>query len=479
MIDDAELLRRYAEENSEAAFAELVHRRIDLVYSVALRTTGGDAHRAQDAAQRVFTDLARKAASLAQRPVLTGWLYRSARFAATDLVRAARRRQEREAAAHLASDSTMNHEPDWQQLRSEIDAALTALNERDRDALLLRFFEAQPFAAIAARLRLNEDAARRRVDRALEKLRSRLESRGVTSTATALAGAIGGQAAMGAPVAATAAITTAALAGGTVAGAGVAAWAAIISMSKIQVAAVTVLVLAGLASVAVEVRANRALNAEVRALQVANDHAVHLESENRQLGAALARQATANPDAAELVRLQQRVALLRARPDGVTDAALRAPNNAGRATPAAAFETFCWAVAQHDLDAIAAMFMFSDDTPENRDAFMAALSPAIRERYRTPERVCAAACFPNILGGAPDPAVAMQVTEVRDERPDEARLSIWTRTASGREIRGTDRYRRGPDGWGPAAVALRDERMRELVQARLDPRTGDPIYPTR
>lgn len=99
MIDDAELLRRYAATRADEAFAELVRRRIGLVYSVALRHTG-DAQRAEDVTQRVFVDLARKAAALGERPVLVGWLHRSARFAATDVVRSERRRQAREQEAH-------------------------------------------------------------------------------------------------------------------------------------------------------------------------------------------------------------------------------------------------------------------------------------------------------------------------------------------------------------------------------------------
>ena len=95
MTEDAELLRRYAADRSEAAFAELVQRRLDLVYSVALRQVGGDAHLAQDVTQRVFADLARKAAKLSDRTVLSGWLYRSAQFAASDVVRSERRRRAR------------------------------------------------------------------------------------------------------------------------------------------------------------------------------------------------------------------------------------------------------------------------------------------------------------------------------------------------------------------------------------------------
>src|SRR5215212_8803756 len=98
--EDSDLLRRYAESSSQDAFAELVRRRIGLVYSVALRQTRGDRHRAEDATQAVFTDLARKARSLAERPVLAGWLFRSAQFAAAGLIRADQRRHVREQEAH-------------------------------------------------------------------------------------------------------------------------------------------------------------------------------------------------------------------------------------------------------------------------------------------------------------------------------------------------------------------------------------------
>src|SRR5215207_8553445 len=96
MTEDAELLRSYARDRSQTAFAELVKRRIDLVYGVALRQVGGDSYLAQDVTQLVFADLARKANELSSHLVLSGWLYRSAQFAAADAVRSERRRRERE-----------------------------------------------------------------------------------------------------------------------------------------------------------------------------------------------------------------------------------------------------------------------------------------------------------------------------------------------------------------------------------------------
>src|SRR3954465_14768489 len=142
MIEDAALPRRYAAERSEEAFAELVRRRVNLVYSVALRQVGGDAHLAEDVTQRVFTDLARKARELAGHAVLSGWLYRSAQFAASDVVRAERRRRSREWEAHTMNEtSSAEGAVDWEKSRPLLDHILGDLSVEDRDALALRFFE--------------------------------------------------------------------------------------------------------------------------------------------------------------------------------------------------------------------------------------------------------------------------------------------------------------------------------------------------
>ena len=92
MRADTELLRAYCDDASEEAFTELVRRYIDLVYSAALRQVGGDAHRAQDVAQRVFLALARKAGSLRDRPTLVGWLFVATRLAAIKAIRSESRR---------------------------------------------------------------------------------------------------------------------------------------------------------------------------------------------------------------------------------------------------------------------------------------------------------------------------------------------------------------------------------------------------
>lgn len=116
MNEDAELLRRFTEENSEAAFRELVQRRIDFVYAAALRQVGGDTHLAQEVAQNVFIDLGRKARALASRPTIAGWLYTSVRFAAAKALRSRARRLTHETEAHAMNEILSAHSPgeaDW------------------------------------------------------------------------------------------------------------------------------------------------------------------------------------------------------------------------------------------------------------------------------------------------------------------------------------------------------------------------------
>jgi RNA polymerase sigma factor (sigma-70 family) len=215
MMEDPELLRRYVEEKSEAAFAELVRRRIDLVYSVALRQVGGDAHLAEDVAQKVFVDLARKAPTLTDRLVLSGWLYRSTHYAASDVVRSERRRRAREQESQAMHEANMSPvaPAEWEKLRPLLDEAMSSLDDEDRDAVSLRFFEGRPFAEIGRVLRVTEDAARKRVERALDRMGASLSRRGVTSTSTALGLALANQITAAAPAGLASTVTGSALAG--------------------------------------------------------------------------------------------------------------------------------------------------------------------------------------------------------------------------------------------------------------------------
>jgi RNA polymerase sigma factor (sigma-70 family) len=333
MIEDAELLRRYAREKSQEAFAELVRRRIGLVYSVALRHTH-DAHRAEDVTQAVFTDLARKAGQLVDRPVLVGWLFRSAQFAASDAVRAEVRRQIREQEANTMERITQEApEPDWAQLRPVLDEVLNQIDERDRDAILLRFFDGESFGEVGAKLRLSENAARMRVERALDKLRSLLARRGVTSTTAALAVALANQPIAAAPAGLAAAVTGAALAGGTVAGVAAAggAWTTFMSMTKLQMIAAGALTVAAGTGLVLQANENAQLGQDVAALQQQNQELATVRAKNRELKRNTGALADYRNDDAALGQLRDESAALRERLSAVNRAEQQRAANAAAA----------------------------------------------------------------------------------------------------------------------------------------------------
>ncbi|HVS52234.1 MAG TPA: sigma-70 family RNA polymerase sigma factor [Opitutaceae bacterium] len=199
-MDDAQLLHRYAADRADDAFAELVQRHINVVYFAALRRVGGDAHLADDVTQKVFLDLARKASALAGRTSLAGWLHTSTRFAAAQAVRTERRRRTHEMEAHMRNELNATPASDWDRIRPLIDEALDVLPPADRDAVLLHFFEGRSFAEVGVSLALSADAARMRVNRALDRLRAALARRGVASTGAALSGVLATQHAVAAPM---------------------------------------------------------------------------------------------------------------------------------------------------------------------------------------------------------------------------------------------------------------------------------------
>jgi RNA polymerase sigma factor (sigma-70 family) len=217
-MSDMELMREYADRGSEAAFAELVHRHINLVHSVALRYAGNDDD-AQDVTQAVFIILARKAASLRQRATLTGWLYEATRFTGARLLRTRVRQQAREQEAYM--QSTLNDaETDglWRQLAPLLEEAMTRLSEKERMLLALRFFENKSGAEAAALLGIQEWAAHKRAARALEKLRKFFTQRGLVSTPALIARGMSANAVQAAPAALAKTATAAAVAKGATVG---------------------------------------------------------------------------------------------------------------------------------------------------------------------------------------------------------------------------------------------------------------------
>lgn len=216
---DIELVRAFASHNSEAAFAELVRRHINLVYSVALRFTANTMD-AEDVTQAVFILLARKAAGLPARVVLTGWLYEATRFTASRFLRTQVRRRAHEQEASMQSIlEDRSDDTTWRQLAPHLEAAMSRLNERDRALLALRYYENRTGAEAAALLGIREAAARKRTARALEKLREFFARRGISSTPAIITAEISAHSVQAAPVALTKSVTATAIAKGAAASA--------------------------------------------------------------------------------------------------------------------------------------------------------------------------------------------------------------------------------------------------------------------
>ena len=221
MNDDLTLLREYGRSNSEAAFAALVSRYVNLVYSVALRQAG-NADLAEEVTQAVFIILARKAGSLGNKTILPGWLCRTARYAGANALKIQRRRQRREQEAFMQSQfdqPELSHRrgadaETWTQIAPLLDAAMEKLGRKDHDALVLRFFENRNFKQVGAVLGASEDAAKMRVSRSLEKLRNFFTKRGISSTTAILASEISAHSVQVAPVALAKTVTAVALAKG-------------------------------------------------------------------------------------------------------------------------------------------------------------------------------------------------------------------------------------------------------------------------
>jgi len=490
MIDDGALLREYVQSGSERAFAELVRRHLDLVYSATLRILNGDKCLAEDVCQSVFIDLARKAPSLLNRGVLSGWLYTSACFAAIKAVRSERRRQAREQEAHVMQDHTRNsdEEVDWEELRPVLDSVMLELKYPDQRVLLLRFFERRSLGEVGSELGLSENAARMRVERALGRLRERLARRGVTSSAAALALVLTHQAVVAAPVGLAASITA-----GTLAAAGAGTTFSIlnaIAMTKVKAVLIAALATAGITTpILVQYQTNARLKAQLESLR------------SQQLVPARAQQTEAPPgdaselgqlrrEHAELVRLRGEVTALRQRVDAAPKSPEEDPNyrikalkqaaeaaeakallakspeipmvpahqwaNVGFASPSAAFETFNWAVANRDTNAFSNALVWDAQAKVRADTLFAAAPESVRQRYGTVDGVI----FDWFLNNS-TPVAAGRVLSQVEEGPDEVTLVEQHLYNDGRVRENTVQFQRDDTGaW------------RQVVPPELMPKLG-------
>ncbi len=411
MTDDAALLLRYATARDERAFAELVRRHLGLVYHAALRQCGGDAHRAEDVAQAVFTDLARKAEKLASRPVLASWLYTSTRYAAAQAVRGEARRQAREQEAHvmneILSDNRAEAVAEWEKLRPQIDDALHALGDRDREAVLLRFFEGCAFAEIGEKLAVSEDAARVRVDRALEKLRATLVRRGITSTTAALGVALASQSAAAAPAGVAASVTGAALASAGVGG-GILVAGLFGFMSTTKIATAVAIVAVGIGVVQYRSAREERMLAATRQSELR----AKLQVAQQRIAAESKRADEADTDSAKLLQTVEAARASDGKPAAGAPAAdgewvpFERITNRGKATPRDAFETMQWAQGVGDANAMAEAIVLPVRVRQEAEGILAKLPETKRGEYRDAQHFVAA-----LLAGTPGRTNGFQITK--------------------------------------------------------------------
>lgn len=265
---DSDLLEQFQQCESDEAFARIVERHINLVHSVALRHTANP-HHAEEITQAVFIILARRAASIGPRAVLSGWLYNAARLTAANFMRSEIRRCKREHEAFMQSIIEESpSQPIWPELSPMLDAAMERLKPMDRDALVLRYFKNKSLPEVGKTLGIEERAAQKRVGRALEKLRRFFARRGVTATVTVIATEMSIHSIQAAPVGLSDKITVAALKGSAVTG------------STLTLAKGTLRIMTWLKTKTVTICGSLALLAGGASLAIAH-HSRYLDNENQ------------------------------------------------------------------------------------------------------------------------------------------------------------------------------------------------------
>jgi len=403
---DLELLARYARRHAEDAFAEIVRRHLGLVYSAALRQVRSP-QLAEEVAQSVFTDLARNAARLKPDTILTAWLYQVTRRAAIDVVRREASRQLRE---QIATEmNAMNATAaDWTHIEPLLDEAMHALDETDRAAVLLRYFENKSLREVGATLGTSENAAQKRLARAVERLREFFAKRGVTVGTSGLVVVISTNAVLVAPAGLSAAITTAAIAGTAITTTALAAATKTIAMTTLQKTLITTALAAAIGTGLYQARQTAHARADRQMLR--QQHAEQSQQSQRaqeDAAAHLAAQADEierlKNGSTELIRLRAEVTRLRTAEQELTrlrTTGTRPANppaapppaeeltrdswfDAGFTTPQAALRTRGWAVLNGNLDRFADSVFITDATRKAFEEQMKRMAAASQDAERT------------------------------------------------------------------------------------------------
>lgn len=360
--DDSTLLRQYVETHSDEAFATLVARHINLVYSVAVRCVG-DPHQAEEIAQSVFILLANKAATLRHDKALSSWLFQTTRLTASNFIRSETRRHRRELEAHMHSQLDQPHRDLWQRIAPLLDDAVAELSDPDRRAILLRFYEGRSLREVGIALDASEDAAQKRLTRAVERLREFFAQRGVSVGTRGLAVVISANAVQAAPVGLAAALSaTAVQTSATIAS------IKAITMTALQKTLASAVLVVALGTAIYQARQASQWRAQVQMLQpqqaAVADQMEQLRSERNDAVNRVARQNfgidPSKRDTAELLRLRGEIGVLRAQLSALESDHRKLATDSipgqfrprtdwsdkGNQNPFATVETMLWAASQ-------------------------------------------------------------------------------------------------------------------------------------
>jgi RNA polymerase sigma factor (sigma-70 family) len=376
-LDDNALLREYVEHDSEEAFAMLVTRHVNKVYSVALRHTRNP-HSAEEITQAVFVIFAQKANKLRQHAVLSGWLYETSRLTAVTFIRSEIRRGRREQEAHMQTLLNENEADVWPQIAPLLDAAMAGLNETDRHAVVLRFFDGKSMKEVGAALGASEDAAKMRLNRAVEKLRGFFTKRGIVFPAAVLTAAISANSVQAAPAMLAKTTTAVALAKGATASIStltlIKGALKIMAWTKAQTAIVSA-VIVGMATLSViQHQAQIKLRDQNESLQQQIDRLSQVGAENQNLSNLLVQANSSETDTRDrlnnLLQRQESNKVQAAIPlpdqpvSTPTNTSVRLPKDswskAGFATPEATLKTRGWAVLNGDRQQFAQSVSLTD-----------------------------------------------------------------------------------------------------------------------
>ncbi|MGA2541310.1 MAG: sigma-70 family RNA polymerase sigma factor [Verrucomicrobiota bacterium] len=333
MTDSQTLLVDYVNSGSEGAFRELVARYLDLVYSSAVRLLGGDTALAEDVAQTVFVDLARLAKSLSSEVRLGGWLHRHTCFVAAKTQRGERRRQFRERQAVEMNVQTDHSEARLAKVAPILDEAINQLGATDRAAVLLRFYERLDFRSVGQALGINEAAAQKRVARALEKLHTLLNRRGVALSVTALGAALACEAVTAAPAELAASIAGTAVASAAAGTGNTLTILKFMAASKLKDGGIAAVILASVvAPFLVQHQAQARLNEQDQTWRRQTNQLAQLTADNQRLTGLLAQpknpQSLPDDQFRELLKLRDEVGRLKNKVQEMTSAKSTTPLSA-------------------------------------------------------------------------------------------------------------------------------------------------------